>query len=60
MAASGRSVNLVYKGKNRGQLYVKQCLVDQPSFQDRVASTGTVYRSWQIQQTGLPAKVGSA
>ena len=50
MAGSGRSESLVYKGKNRGQLFVKQCLVDQPSFQDRVTVTGTATRSTELPE----------
>ncbi len=36
MASSGKPANLLYKNKSRGQLYVKQCVVDQPNTQDRV------------------------
>lgn len=41
MATSGRSVSLLYKNKTRGQLYVKQCVVDPPSGDDSVLITQT-------------------
>lgn len=41
MASSGQPANLIYKNKSRGQLYVKQCVVNQPGTQDKVVITPT-------------------